>query len=207
MATGDVYRLAIRSTYTGTDDIVNVFHFRQTADDGAQPNKALACINAFGVTALTDYLNCIPNSISLSLYSCRGVLGSIEEAELSVTVNGTSGAGDVLPLQSAPIISWRTGASGRRRRGRTYMPPILEGQQTGGLMALGIITALEDFAAVVLTIATSDPTPDEFELVVFSPENLSAVPPRAGDLITPITAYIVRDVVGSQRRRRQGTGS
>lgn len=205
MATGDTYRLAIQSNFTGVDQIVNVFHYRQTADGGAEPNKALACILAWGVTAEASYLDLLSARITLELFQAKGVDGSTEEAELGVTLNGTGGSGDIVPLTSSPIISWRTGQAGRRKRGRSYLPPAEEANQDAGNLTSGAITELEAFAAAALLVDTGEG--DEFELVIFSPENLTASPPRSGTIITPVTAAIVRSNMGTQRRRRQGVGS
>jgi len=58
-------------------------------------------------------------------------------------------------------------------------------------------------------VATAIDTPDgdEFEMVIYSPEDLTATPPRVGTIITPVVAAIAQSVMGSQRRRRQGSGS
>jgi hypothetical protein len=85
------------------------------------------------------------------------------------------------------------------------MPPIEEALQDAGNLNATQIGRMEDFAAVALEIATSDG--DEFEMVIYSPEDLSATPPRPNTLITKVTASIAQSVIGSQRRRRQGVGS
>ena len=205
MSTGDTYKLAVQSNFTGTDQIVNVFHYRQTQDTGLTSNKALALILAWQNSCQAEYLANLSSRMTLELFQARGVDGSTEEAEVNSTDNGTGGAGDLVPLQSAPVISWRTGQAGRRKRGRTYMPPIEEALQDAGNLNATQIGRMEDFAAVALEIATSDG--DEFEMVIYSPEDLSATPPRPNTLITKVTASIAQSVIGSQRRRRQGVGS
>lgn len=205
MATGDTYKLAVQSNFTGTDQIVNVFHYRQTADAGAVTNKALALINAWVDSCQAEYLANLSSRMTLELFQARGVDGSTEEAEVNTTENGTGGAGDIVPLQNAPVLSWRTGQSGRRRRGRTYMPPIEETLQDAGNLNSTQIDRMEDFAAVATAIDTPDG--DEFEMVIYSPEDLTATPPRVGTIITPVVAAIAQSVMGSQRRRRQGSGS
>lgn len=205
MATGDTYKLAIQSNFTGTDQIVNVFHYRQTDDSGVLVNKALACIVAWQNSAMAEYLANLSSRITLELLQCRGVDGSTEEAEQTASDNGTGGAGDIVPLQNAPVISWRTGQSGRRRRGRTYMPPIEESLQDAGNLSVTQIGRMEAFAAVAPLITTG--AGDDFEMVIFSPAAPTATPPRAGTIITPVTAAIAQGVIGSQRRRRQGVGS
>jgi hypothetical protein len=205
MSNGDVYRLAIQSTFTGVDQIVNVFHYQQTASGGVVTNKALSCINAWINSTEGPYLACLSERISLVSYVCKGVNGSIEEAEINSTEVGTGGGADLLPLSDSPVISWRTGQSGRRRRGRTYMPPPEEVNQDAGKITIGYTNILEAYAASAMEIATTDG--DEFVMVIYSPEALDAEPPRPGTLITTVTGAIVQTVLGAQTRRRQGRGS
>jgi hypothetical protein len=205
MSTGDVYKLAVQSNFTGTDQIVNVFHYRQTSDTGVLTNKALALITAWEASAKAEYLACLSSRITLEKLEAKGVNGSTEEAEVNATDNGTGGAGDITPLQSAPLISWRTGESGRRKRGRTYMPPIEETLQDAGNLTSTAIDRMEDFVPVALEVDTGDG--DDFELVIYSPEDLAATPPRPGTLITKVTGAIVQSIMATQRRRRQGSGS
>jgi len=205
MSTGDVYKLAVQSNFTGTDQIVNVFHYRQTDDSGPISNKALALITAWETDAKAEYLACLSSRITLEKLEAKGVNGSTEESEVNATDNGTGGAGDIVPLTSAPLISWRTGEAGRRKRGRSYMPPIEEALQDAGNLTSGAVDTYEDFTAVATEISTGDG--DDFEMVIYSPEDLTATPPRPGTLITKVTGAIVQSVMGTQRRRRQGSGS
>ena len=85
------------------------------------------------------------------------------------------------------------------------MPPIEEALQDAGNLTSGAVDTYEDFTAVATEISTGDG--DDFEMVIYSPEDLTATPPRPGTLITKVTGAIVQSVMGTQRRRRQGSGS
>lgn len=85
------------------------------------------------------------------------------------------------------------------------MPPIEEILQDAGNLNSTQIDRMEDFTAVAFEISTG--AGDDFEMVIYSPEDLDAEPPRVGTLITKVTAAIANSVLCTQRRRRQGSGS
>lgn len=203
MAIGDTYRIAVVSTMTGLDDFVNVFHYRQLADDLNTDTAAESLADYWEESAKPAYLHCMSARQSLRLLQVRQVTGGEEIYERTVTDNGDLISADVLPLYAAPVISWRTGLAGRSRRGRSYMPTVSEGYQDQGVLNQDMISNLEAFGAAALVLG--EVAVDYWELVICS--LYSNGQPRANPLITKVTSYIARELLGTQKRRTQGRGS
>lgn len=201
MAIGDVFKLSIVSTFTGNDQIVNNLHYKQLAVPTDPPAQALA--DLFLAEAMPAYLNLLSTRITVQLLEVRQVLGGEGSYDLTVDDNGNLSSDDIVPLTSAPIISWRTGLIGRAHRGRTFLPAIPEGNQDAGNLDTSYKTLMGSFAASARVL--DDGTDEIFQLCIFSTELDGA--PRVPPVGTLVTSWIIRDNMGSQRRRRQGVGS
>jgi len=199
MAIGDVLRLAVVSKdNTGQNSIVNVFHFRQSAVlilDTPFEDLAQAWLDQ----VLGVYKACMTASYEVVQLQPR----SLEVPASGIDVPVTGGTGTLsgsqnLPHQIAPIITWRTPFVGRRFRGRSYMPVITEDHQNDGVIDSTLTGLLEDFADAMLGMAAETISSAGWELVIHS---------VAGSADTPVTAYAVRPLLGTQRKRRTGAGS
>lgn len=203
MAENSVYRLAVENTFTGNDQIINVFHYKQVAVGGAQPG-ATELGDEWIADVLPAYRALLSGRITVLGLTIREVTGT-EEAEFTVNQNGLlESAADITPLQTAPLISWRTGVAGRSFRGRTYLPPIPETHQDAGNLNSTYVGLMEDFAEAAKVIENAV-TVDLFQLGIWSTVEDNA--PRVPPVFTPVTAYVIRSVTGGQNRRRQGRGS
>jgi hypothetical protein len=201
MAQGDIFKLSIVSTFTGNDQIVNNLHYVQLAAVTDPPAQDLA--DRFLSDVIPSYLNLLSTRIVVQLLEVRQVLGGLGSYDLTVGDNGNLSSDDIVPLQSAPLISWRTGLAGRAHRGRTFLPPIPEGNQDAGNLDTSYKNLMGSFAAVARLI--NDGVADVWQLCIFSTELDGE--PRVPPVGTPVTSWIIRDNMGSQRRRRQGVGS
>lgn len=194
MAIGDVFKLSLEMTFTGTDQIVNTFHYRQEAVVIGNPAEDLA--NQWVNDVFPTYRLFLSDRIVLQVVTVRPIPPATNMADAIVGLNGQHGSGDIVPLSDAPIVTWRTGQVGRSRRGRTYLPPPQESVQDGGSINStykGLITDWADVNMQLLELAVV-----QWQQVIWS-ETLAEA--------TPVTTYIVRDIMGDQRRRRQGVGS
>jgi len=194
MAVGDVFKMALELTFTGNDQIVNTFHYRQELP--VIGNAAEDLGNQWLTDVFPTYQLFLSNRIVLALITIRPVPPALETADITVGVSGLHGAGDIVPLSDSPIVSWRTGLVGRSRRGRVYLPPPQESVQDAGNLSLPYITLIDNWASINLQLLELGIP--QWQQVVYSPTiNIS----------TPITAWIVNNNMGDQRRRRQGVGS
>jgi hypothetical protein len=120
-------------------------------------------------------------------------------------------AGEVLPPQNSLLLSFSTGQKGRRRHGRAYIPGVSETNTSNGLVTGAQLTALQALGQGLTNTYRAGGTEPQYQLVVYSPEQLEAPPPkpfkpRPGELITFINAAIASEVVRTQRHRAFGVG-
>lgn len=97
-------------------------------------------------------------------------------------------------------MSWRTGLAGRAFRGRMYVPALVEADvsvtDTVGSVVIAAFAVAAD--AFVHTSFTASPP------VIFHRPGL--VPRPRDNTYTPVTTYVMENVVDSQRRRLPGRG-
>jgi hypothetical protein len=129
-----------------------------------------------------------------------------------IAVSGDQDA-TALPSFCAPVLSYRTGFSGRSYCGRIYLPGLAEGSSVSSRLsggAFGLVAALG--AALKSTFGPTG-TNAYGRIGVFS--RLAGVtrsigpPPVLNYSIagwTQITEYIARPDIGSQRKRKLGIG-
>lgn len=201
MATGDVYRLAVRSQRTGSgDDVVNGWHFRQ--------DTALVLDSAGEdlVAAWTDYcqglyLGLMSTIYTLDLYEVRQKTGGVEVYVQPTSEAGTRGTdATVLPAQSSCVINWGTGLAGRRFRGRTFMPPASEGDIVEGRYEPTYVSGVSNFVTAMIDDMSSVSIDYAiWTLVVFSTVG--------SPTDTDVTVGQVNTNPAQRRSRRLGVGS
>lgn len=206
MGVGSLYRLAVVGQGGLGQELVCTFHYRQlTAESGV--NGAEDLVNAWYGNMASLWADTFASSNIFTLLEARGITDPTEGFDLPVSpaVAGTRSSGEPLPPQSAAVITWSTGLIGRRYRGRNYLWYTMETDQSQGTWTAGYQTAMDDFAAANLYIAGA-PSWASFDLMVYSKPNPDLDPPWGG-AITPVTSYIIRTTVNTQRRRKIGVGS
>lgn len=119
--------------------------------------------------------------------------------------------GDVLPPQNSMLLSFKTGQKGRRRRGRAYIPGVSEANTANGQLTGTQLTALQALGAGLTNAFRAGGTEAQYQLEVYSPEQLEAPPvrpfkPREGTLHTFITSAEASPLVRTQRHRAFGVG-
>lgn len=229
MAIGDVYRLTISGTGSGSL-FQNVLHFKLklgTGPDAVTFSTAAAdfiTIYRFAQSsnfAWTDWAAVQEWGSGMTLDSphCKRLGGRTFAG--TITSSAGSGAGDALPPQAAHVTTLVTGFAGRRRRGRVYACAQIEANQADGLWLstynTSMTTAWNTFSAKYFK---DTGTSTELKLGVWSEREASgcvpATPPNKGHVpvdtpnpdgaFTDVTAFTIRPVVYSQRRRTRGVG-
>lgn len=198
MAIGDVYRLAVIGSNQGIDELVNVHHYLQTTTGG--DDFGVDLIDAWHADSGLTYVNCFSDQCLLVGYQVRNLTQPEFGTDYSLPASepGTR-IGHMLPPSNAPVVSWRTGLIGRRRRGRTYTWPGSEDDQNAGQMSAtwqGLLSAWAATALLVTGTAT-------YSKVIYSPDPDGVGPA----LVTPVQGAVIDLLLGSQRRRRPGVGS
>lgn len=77
------------------------------------------------------------------------------------------------------------------------MPSGTETDQSGGEINSTFVNLLTSYGNSTLSI-TASVAGDTFEHVIFS---------KTGNVVTPVTSFVVRTTLATQRRRRLGTGA
>lgn len=204
MPAGDVVRLRTIGSLLG-QNVQFGLHFRyQTTGASASDLAASWEANIMDLVKAATSASCNYTTIMVADTDPNGA----ETAELTLTQPNPGGvAGDVLPPQCAAVISLRTGQKGRRRRGRFYVPGLVETYQQDGRLIGAQLTSLQALAQGIINFYGDTGSETDYRACVWSPQNLEATPPRPGDLATILRTAQVDTVVRTQRRRSLGVGS
>jgi hypothetical protein len=202
MSIGDVYKLSVVGTYGSGQQFVNTFHYRQEALIIGNSPEDLAA--KFEDIVLTGYAQLLAAPNVVNTLEVRQITGDpLEAFDGPVEVQGDR-AGDPLPPQVSPLISWRTGLIGRRNRGRTYLPAPVENDQVAGELSVTYLEGMQNVADSM--IALSNGLVTAWQLVIYGAPNPDVDPPLAENIV-PVTSAVMRRDLATQRRRRIGTGS
>lgn len=176
--------------------VLNVFHLvgDQNLDDGDAMADIAEYMDALYDTVdhtMSDTLTF--GSILVKNLSAGTLLGSIGFPTLT---GGTNGAGAELPTQIAGLVTLPTATP--KRRGRKFIPGMVEGNLTAGLFTAGLVTAFGDFGGY-LVIPHSMGSGAGWRYVV------STGTPGIGSTSLP-TEAVVTNIPAALGRRRIGVG-
>ena len=197
MALSDIYRATLVWQDTLGQFIgENVWHYQQGTGQVAAtaPEDLLIALSEDSLQLLEPVIG---TGIVSGVCTVVGITNPTEsfESALPTQVVGAA-AGQVMPLQLAMIVHWRTGLRGRSYRGRTFLVPGGETQSVGaGGIDSTTITAVEDWATAHMVIL-SDAAHGRWDLVVHS----ETVPAD-----TPVTSFSVNSTYATLRKRRLGS--
>lgn len=229
MAVGDTYRINIKATGQGS-----IYENVYAIESKLAGDPTVANFQTFVNDAVTLWLAAQHVSISYTEWTANQLWGpnmAIVANECRRTGGLQFGAGlaqvgtysstDMLPPQSAMVITWLTGFGGKRKRGRSYGFGQVEGGQTDGTWTSAWLTSQTTRLNTFLGIYQDDTgTSPNFTLGVWSERTASgcvpATPPTKGHVqvdtphpelaFTPVKAAVIRATVYSQRRRTRGHG-
>lgn len=104
----------------------------------------------------TAYLGLINNQWFIEQYKIVDMFSGTVVGEIGGNINYVGlGSGDAMPPQIAGIVSWRSGRTGRRGKGRTYLPPTSEGNSaSAGAPSGPYIDAMDQWAELMKTFHT-----------------------------------------------------
>lgn len=125
-----------------------------------------------------------------------------EFLDTGAPVAGTA-VGNLLPPQTALVVTLRTGLAGRSFRGRVYLGGFaVSANGTAGAANAAVGTAAQAFiGAINNNLSTSG-----WQLAVVSRPAPDAIPPRPTGFVTPVTVPVVRDLVWDTQRKRARPG-
>lgn len=195
MAIGDVWRMTILGEVVGQQQ-QNVLHYQtlipRDGDDDDLP--ALILIAQEYVAPLYEPITTA--EWILREIQIRGVTHPTQGADVVIDQPGVN-VGQLLPLQSAPVLSLKTGLIGRSYRGRLYLPTITEDNAQAGVIEEPFYTTLGTFGTNLLQIQRPGGQPYTAGLVVWS---------RKLQTATRVISAAPDPILGVMRKRRQGVG-
>lgn len=190
MAVTDVYQLALFCSSPVGRDTVSVLHYEQVQPTS---NPVGTLMDAFEEMVIPAYTVPLSAELALKMIRVKQKRGGEAEGESTFLIPGTA-TGQRLPPQSAGLIRLRTGLSGKRRRGRVYIPGGTEEAQSGGLWSNGHIAALLNLGNALINVGDDGGGGPLFKLTIWSRKDL---------LSYNVTHCQVDPIVRSQRRRNQ----
>lgn len=197
MAVNDIFKVSnLFTAPAAAGEMVMTFHYRQTVA-GGQPTPQLEAqeLAQEMVSQIeTHYLTILPNVIQ---YERADVIGITDPSVQGTWASGSTGVDVDQPVsfRNAPVVSLKSGLRGRQYNGRSFGLPMSESQQDGGTIINTYITSLATLYTNLLTLTR--PNLDAFELGVYS---------RQYGLFSPVTTFIVRPNLGTQKSRQNVSG-
>lgn len=195
MAVGDVWRMSLIGSHSGTELGVMTMHIRMKTSNGTFAGAA-----AYLKTNLLDLLK-TQQGTAWRWDEIRGltVNTSPPMADLYNTGFPLTGqaATELVPYQVAIVVSTKTAYAGRSYRGRNYIPGMTEASFTAGLVTSATGNSIQTYYDDLVAALGASGANVDYMWVVWS-EKLQSY--------NGITDTIVRDVPGVIRRRRVGVG-
>lgn len=182
----------------GGIDIINVFHFNFDDAAGALTSGQADTIIAWIDTFYTNLLAWYPTAWTLDKISVRdwnASTGPTYETTVTPLVTGTN-ANQQMPPNLAVCVSKKTGIGGRAYRGRMYLGPFTEADNT--LDGRVNVTLRDDIVDECETLIASSAATFEWSVV----STVLNGADRAAALVTPITAVSCNDEWDHQDRRK-----
>lgn len=198
MAINDIYRLSVEGISVAGTELVNVHYYRQVGSPGGDDGMQLAL--DWYSTVGAAYMAACSAGVAMVGFKARNLTQpqfGVDYA-LPAPLNGSI-TGDSLPPQDTAVIRWTTGLIGKRRRGRTYMWPTGESQQSAGQLIPAHLTLL----SVIATVLPNPAGVGSWQKVIYSPPT----PTDATTIVTDVTGGNADVYIRGQRRRQVGVGS
>lgn len=166
----------------------NQFHFRNS--NGAIANSDVqALYDVLDAWFETDWANVASNQWQTDFFSGVDLTAPDGAAYTRVATHSGDRTSPALPAQDTVAMSWRTGFSGRSRRGRTYHVGLTEDMVVHStLQASPMAAMLEKYSLLITNVIAAD-----WQLVIASFR--ANKQPRLTALLTPVTNVILTDVI------------
>jgi hypothetical protein len=194
MAIGDVYRFSVVGGQNG-NDVIWTLHAK-VLSGSPDPDTFAAGIKTQLLATTKIYW---PTTYSASLIRSWQVAAphAIQEYTTGFPIAGTGNAGGEVN-QTALVTTLRSGTAGRSYRGRVYMPGVTVGSMSAGLVGSSIRNAIQTYWDDFIATWGASGSNGEWALVIYS---------RKLSVGTRVASTLVRNIPGTQHRRRIGVGT
>lgn len=188
----------VKLVIAGTCDnqaVVNVLHYRYT---GSPPSAAAlnTFITAWLTNHATQWYNCHGNNYALNSLTATD-LNTLSGFQATQNVAGPGNTGSItgfaIPNNVALALSWRTGITGRRHRGRSYIGGLTSNAIAGDLASPAFASALSTLGTSLVATLESG----IFDLAIAS---------LVDHVSVAVTGFVIDTILDSMRRRLPGRG-
>lgn len=201
MATGHMWQLEVRGRLF-EQQTINVLHYVELLPNPAGTAEDLAL--TFRTNVMPSWYDAVSTEwkhVGVRAQKVWPDLGPFDQIPGIAPFQGEL-LGDALPSTVAAVFTKRTDTPRARGRGRTYIAGLPETGQSNSVIAAAqmlLLETLRDNLAEELVGGEANYLP-----IILSN---SAVPPEIAPVTRPITRIEIQDILGTQRRRRIGTGA
>lgn len=186
------FRIAVIGHINGVDEWRNIYTVNVTGTD-VLSTDIVSYLDALYTTSLLSQLS---NKITIDRWVLEqpGTLGkwSYVKEQAYTKVGGSSG--DMLPNQMAVVA---IGITPSRRRGKKFVPGIVEAAQNQGILDSGSVTIFTTFAQVYTDPASAVPG---------TPLHCGVCKADGSDFLE-FSSFRLDRLLGTQRRRKPGVGA
>jgi len=203
MASGDIYQMTIISTLLG-QTVNNVFHFEEQAAGEDPVDELKEEWDPGIIQAMCSLMSDQFDSTGWRIQKLFPEAGDSVEGGWSGSSQGAV-SGDALPSFNAALINWRTGFASRRKRGRTFLAGLPEGNIAGNGYSTTFVTQVETFISAMIDNFGPSGT-SNFKLGVLSLKSIEERGTYDPEDFTPITSGYLSPNVAVMRRRKPGYG-
>lgn len=193
----NILRFSFRQKWDGTDEQVNVMHWRVN-ENGTESDFNI--IDGIIQTVTACYVSIeahIANNVQPTVVDVYNVTLDAPLGQFAWTggYSGGTGSGEALPTTNAALILFNTDT--KRLQGKIYLPTFLEAAQADSRWTNTVLTAMTNFADGLVS-GWSGGLGGEAEYVVWS---------RTRGIGRAPTSYRNVQIVATMRSRRLGRGS
>jgi hypothetical protein len=202
MAAKQIFEARIYGTNQGQEFNI-VLHFRQQVDDVGDAQELADFVQNNVVPSLNDVASI--DSTWAGVLARQLTPEKQDPFASQVTPNQPGGiASPSLPSFVSVIIQERTGFASRRKRGRIYMPAVPTSYVLDGQLTAAAKTAFAtECSSIMAAVAGVN---SEWDLGIYSRTTVAETgDPYDG--FTQVTSMLANPILGTQRRRRIGSGA
>ena len=200
-----IYELKMYGTWQGQEWNM-IFHLADRADyEGVGDSQVLA---DFWTTELeSEFQGAMVQNCLWPGVECREIYPEERDPVISATA---SAAGNIastgLPSYCSVVMQQRTGFSSRRKRGRFYMPGVAINQVADGTITAAGLDDYNALAAELVGKFAAGSGSTNYVMGILSRTTMSEGA-TAAEAFTEVTNVQVNPTIGTQRRRRPGSGA
>lgn len=198
MAIDDIFQCTLKFS-SGGQQILNILHYVQTVDDGSLTDQEQAddICELISDVVIADYLPKAGTAISWDGCECFILNKPTVAGQFNINSPGIL-IEDLAPLRVSAVAKKGTDVRGRNFRGRMYLPPCTEAQQSGGVLDATYITDMVLYLDNLKDV--QNPPVNDFKMEVYSP-TLSD-PSMSVFITTRVKTFSINPNTGSQRGRQ-----